>query len=163
MAQPTSDDDCAIDNTPHPDPTISEKEMMIRGMSTFLAVTGQQLNSPTRGSEADQDYRTIRRMDRLATLFVCQDKADVVAVTISQAGGGAKVYSIQESGSEEPGGSEELEARLSHLYTIKNSRGNDKKDAGAIHQPFLPPQVLTHSPGKSFGQNWLVPYLKGKS
>ena len=167
MGKPTSD--CAIDDTPVSEPTISEKEMMIRGMSTFLAVTGQQLKAPTSSSETDQGYRDIRRMDRLATLFVCQDKADVVAVAVAHTGAGMKVYSVQEPESEESGQSEdprqsdEPEAGSSRYYTIRNSRGNDKKIAGAAPQLFLPPQVLYHSPGKRFGEDWLPHYLKGKS
>ena len=181
MGKPTSD--CAIDDTPVSEPTISEKEMMIRGMSTFLAVTGQQLKAPISSSETDQGYRDIRRMDRLATLFVCQDKADVVAVAVAHTGAGMKVYSVQEPGSEESGQSEdprqsdepevgkseeprqsdEPEVGPSRYYTIRNSRGNDKKISGAAPQLFLPPQVLHHSSGKPFRHDWLAHYLKGKS
>ena len=84
-----------VDRPLYPEATIAEKER-IRGMST-----------PTSSSDADQDYRDIRRMDRLAALFVCQDKADVVAVAVSRARGGTKVYSVQDSGSVQSGRSEE--------------------------------------------------------
>jgi hypothetical protein len=156
-------DDCAIedsDENPLPALSIEELGMLIRSATTFLSITDQRLSRPGARSSSDfPNTRTLRLADRLATLFVCKNKAEVAAVAFSYHAQGAVVYSVSETHSYDDNDDDGLPS-IEQVFCVKNSKGINKKEDDDGNQRIQPPYKAQASPGKPYGEKWISNYLK---
>ena len=64
--------------------TTLELDMLIRSGTSLLSIVHPQQDHRRNLAKKDGDYRTLVRLDRIATLFVTKDKAAVSAVMVKQ-------------------------------------------------------------------------------
>ena len=87
----------AVDEFPPSTMTLEKMESLIRAATCFLSIAQPQLAPSSRYSNEDPQYPVLAKMDRLAVLFVTQDKADVSAVAVHESGIQSRVFCVYDA------------------------------------------------------------------
>jgi hypothetical protein len=141
--------------------SIEQLGMLIRSATTFLSITEQQLSRPSVDSSSDENTRTHRMADRLATLFVCKEKADVAAVMFSRRAEDSVVFSLSQTSSYDDSSKESVGdelPKIEQVFLVKNSKGRTEDSQG--DKKIKPPFKARPSAGKAYGENWIPSFLK---
>lgn len=136
--------------------TTPELDMLIRSGTSLLSIVHPQQGRRRNLAKKDGDYRTLVRLDRIATLFVTKDKAAVSAVMVKQ---NVNITCIYVTEPEEPyAGSDDrgsyADFAIEEVYSISNSKGDDSAKA------LVPPTIGKATSNARFGGNWLGLFLR---
>lgn len=121
--------------------TIGEYDMLIRSASTLLSIITPQLAESSGLNVDDPMCRLICRMDRVATLMLSRDKADVSAVVHKRSSVGTTLVGISN------------EDQIEGIFSVKNSTGKSSGPSGC------PPIFKTISAADKVGKDWLLKCL----
>jgi len=86
----------AVEEFPPSAMSLEKMESLIRAATCFLSIAQPQLAPTSRYGSEDPWYPVLAKMDRLAVLFVTQDKADVSAIAVLESSTQSRVFYVHE-------------------------------------------------------------------
>ena len=133
---------------------LEEMGMLIRAASSFLAITDSFTEAKAHFGRTDPDYKALINLNRIATLFITKDTAEVAAVMSATHQGGTQVFGVGAPSSNSESQNITTAANIetnrsgySDFYVTKNSVGNDMDRTGRIPPPVLLPSTVSKDDG----------------
>lgn len=123
--------------------TVAHLDMLIRSGSTFLSIVSPQQSAKSSMRKDHRDYKSLRQLDRIATLFVTKERAQVSPAMVKQLPDSVILYVTDPI----------PQFDIQEIYSISNSKGND------VEEDIRPPVVGKTYTKDIFEDTWLEHFL----